>query len=304
MKDKTSNLQLVTCNFKGRILFDVSMKDYTSFRIGGPADVMAFPVEEDDLMGILQFATARGLPVFTLGAGTNLLVRDRGIRGVVVNLTEGFKGLKWNGDNRVVAGAGVRLMDLAIKCKERGLSGLEFAVGIPGTLGGAVVMNASAYGGEMKDVVDAVEGVTLTGQWASLDKESIGFRYRGCDLPGDVVITNVHMRFKKDTVNGIEQRMKAMRKKRATTQKVTFLNAGCIFKNPEGVSAGRLIEEVGLKGARVGNAQTSRVHANYIVNLGSAKATDVLNLMALIRDKVYQEKGILLEIEVKVVGED
>lgn len=311
MKDKTHNSQLIThYSFKGPILFNAPMKDYTSLRVGGSADVMAFPVDEDDLVGILRFADAKGFPVFITGAGTNLLVRDKGIRGVVVNTNQGFKGISWNED-RVSAGAGVRLVELINMCKERGFSGLEWAIGIPGTLGGAVVMNAGAYSMEMKDVVEGVDGVDTTGGRRSFNKEAIGFRYRGCTLPGDIIITKVHMRFKGDSPRVIEERMRQWRERRASTQQVLLPNAGCIFKNPEprsvggeGLPAGRLIEEVGLKGMRVGDAMVSPVHANYIVNMGNATARDVLTLIALMRDKVYQEKGILLEPEVKVVGED
>lgn len=302
MKDKTCNLQLAAFNFKGRVLFNVPMKDYTSFGIGGPADVMAFPVDEDDLVGILRYASAKGFPVFVTGAGTNLLVRDKGIRGVVVNIGQGFKGVSWNED-KVVAGAGVRLIELANACKERGLSGLEWAIGIPGTLGGVVVMNAGAYGMEMKDVVEGVDGVDMKGGRRSFNKEALGFRYRGCALPGDVIITKVYMRFKGDSPQAIEERMLQWRERRMATQQVALPNAGCIFKNPEGLPAGRLIEEMGLKGMRIGDAMVSQVHANYIVNLGNATARDVLTLIAIMRDKVYQKKGILLEPEVKVVGE-
>lgn len=304
--------------FKGRVLFDVPMKDYTSIRVGGPVDVMVFPVDEDDLIEVLRFASSKGFPVFVTGAGTNLLVRDKGIRGVVVNLSQGFKGVSWNEDKPVppgseqgvVAGAGIRLVELTNMCKERGLSGLEWAIGIPGTLGGAVVMNAGAYGMEMKDVVEGIDGVGMGGGRRSFNKGAIGFRYRGCNLPGDVIITKVHMRFKGDSPQAIEERMRQWRERRRATQQVLLPNAGCIFKNPEpaghgeGLPAGRLIEEVGLKGMRIGDAMVSPVHANYIVNMGNATARDVLALIALMRDKVYQGKGVLLEPEIEVVGED
>ncbi|MBI3755445.1 MAG: UDP-N-acetylmuramate dehydrogenase [Deltaproteobacteria bacterium] len=290
--------------FKGRMLFDVPMKDYTSFRIGGNADVMAFPVNEDDLIEVMRFAAGKGFPVFVIGRGTNLLIRDNGIRGVVINVSEGFKETIWLEGDAAVAGSGVLLIELASLCKDRGLSGLEFAAGIPGTIGGAVFMNAGAYGKEMKDVVERVEAVDMNGQKHSFDNAAMKFSYRGCALPANMIITKAHLKFKKDNPDEIKKRMKDLKEKRRATQAINLPNAGSIFRNPPGISAGRLIEESGLKGIKFGGAQISEVHGNYIVNLGNATAMDVLALVAMARDKVFKAKGILLETEIKVVGED
>ncbi len=297
--------------FKGRMLFDVPMKDYTSFKIGGNADVMAFPVDESDIIDVMQFAANKGFPVFVIGRGTNLLVRDNGIRAVVINLIDGFKETIWLENDTAVVDSGVLLIEIVNLCKDKGLSGFEFAAGIPGTIGGAVFMNAGAYGKEMKDVVERVEAVDMNGQKHSFDNTAMKFSYRGCALPANMIITKAHLKFKKDNPDEIKKRMKELKEKRKVTQAINLPNAGSIFKNPVGEngrsplpSAGKLIEEAGLKGTKCGDAQISEVHGNYIVNLGSATAMDVLALVAMARDKVFKAKGILLETEIRVVGED
>ncbi|OGQ53815.1 MAG: UDP-N-acetylenolpyruvoylglucosamine reductase [Deltaproteobacteria bacterium RIFCSPLOWO2_02_FULL_53_8] len=293
--------------FKGKVLFDVPMSGYTSWHIGGPADVMAFPADEGDLRDIMTFAESKGFAVYVIGAGTNILVRDGGVRGVVINMMEGFKDITWHDageDVKAVAGAGLLLSELLSECKGRGLAGLEFACGIPGALGGAVVMNAGAYGGEMKDVCDGVELVTKKGQRRFVPKDEIGFGYRTTDLPKGGIITRVHLRFKRSDAAAVKERIEAVAAKRKASARIAYPNAGSVFKNPEGNSAGRLIEEAGLKGEVSGGAQVSSAHANYIVNLGNAKARDVLQLMAAMRDRVYSRSGVLLEPEIKVLGED
>lgn len=291
-------------DFKGRILFDVPMKEYTSIKIGGPADVMVFPKDADDLIAILKFASNKGFPVFVMGSGTNLLVRDNGIRGIVINLSDDFHEIVWTGDDKVTAGAGVRLMELANLCRDKGLSGLEFAVGIPGAIGGSVFMNAGAYGGEMKDVIEKIEAVDIKGKMHTFDKASLKFSYRKCELPADMIITKVYLRLQKGSPDEIKKRMKECKDKRKAAQAINLPNAGSIFKNPQGSSAGMLMEESGLKGVKIGRAQISEAHGNYIVNLGHASARDVLALIAIARDKIFKIKGILLETEIKVIGED
>ena len=290
--------------FKGKVLFNVPMSEYTSWRIGGPADVMAFPQDEGDLKDILSFAEAKDFPVYILGAGTNLLVRDGGIRGIVINITEGFRDIVWQEEARAVAGAGVKLAELLGVCKEKGLSGLEFSAGIPGTVGGAVMMNAGAHGGEMKDVVEGVEVVGRKGKKGFIPAAELAFSYRKAEVPKGSVIVRAHMVFKKSSPEAVRERVKEIAELRKSASRIAHPSAGSVFKNPEGLVAGRLIEEAGLKGAVSGEAQVSDVHANYIVNTGAARAKDVLALMALIRDKVYGLKGVVLEPEIKVIGED
>ena len=305
MRNNTYNSQLTTgSSFKGRILFDVAMKEYTSLSIGGAADVMAFPLDEDDLQEILKFAYMKDFPVFSIGAGTNLVVRDGGIRGVVINLADGFKDLYWQTEDYVIAGAGVKLAKIVNECRKRGLSGLEFAVQIPGTVGGAVAMNAGAYTGEISNLVVGIDVTDTKGNKRFIRRDELSFSYRSCSLKPDYIITRVHLKFKKRDVSIIEKQMDEFIKRREKTQSVRLPNAGSIFKNPEGLCAGKLIDEVGLKGARIGDAVVSDIHANYIVNLGDAKAKDVFALINIMKDRVFKEKGVLLEEEIKIVGED
>jgi UDP-N-acetylmuramate dehydrogenase len=290
--------------FRGKVLFNVPMSDYTSLRVGGGADVMAFPQDEGDLRDLMAFAESKNFSLHVLGGGTNLLVRDGGIRGIVVNMTEGFKDAAWQEDGGAVIGAGLTLSEALKMCAARGASGLEFASGIPGTIGGAVVMNAGAYGGEMKGVVEGVEVVGRKGQKGFIPASEIGFSYRKTELPKGAVVVRAHMRFVPSTPEEVRLRIASYREKRRAAAAVTLPNAGSVFKNPEGDYAGRLIEEAGLKGERAGDAEVSTAHANYIVNRGRARAKDVLALMAIMRDRVFSLKGIVLEPEIKVVGED
>ncbi len=289
--------------FKGKVLFNVPMSDYTSFKIGGPADVMAFPQDNNDLKELLNFAESKRFKYYVLGGGSNVLVRDGGIRGIVVNMADGFGEITWVDDMRAVVGVGVRLGDLLKECLDRGLSGVEFVAGIPGTVGGAVIMNAGAYGFEMKSVVEGVEFVGRKGKKGFLSAAEMGFEYRKTDMPKGTVAVRVHMAFTKSDPQKITEMVDSYRRRRKATSLVAFPNAGSIFKNPEERIAGRLIDEAGLKGERCGDAEVSDVHANYIINRGTATAHDVLSLMATIRDKVYKHKGVLLEPEIKVVGE-
>lgn len=290
--------------FKGKVLFNIPMSDYTSIAIGGAADVMAFPKDEGDLKDLLNFASSKNYSVYLHGGGTNVIVRDKGIRGVVINMNEGFKDITWNPDNSVIAGASVGLYEILKGCRERELTGFEFTSGIPGTVGGAVTMNAGAYGKEMKDIVEGAEIITKKGKRGFLTKSELGFDYRKSEIPEGAVIVRGHFKFKKSTKSEVEALIKDFKERRKGTSAINKPNCGSVFKNPEGNHAGKLIEEAGLKGFISGRAQISDIHANYIVNLGGAKAKDVLNLIGLVRDKVYSAKGIVLEPEVKVVGED
>jgi len=290
--------------FKGKVLFNVPMSEYTSYRIGGPADVMAFPQDEGDLKDILSFAEAKGFAVYILGAGTNVLVRDGGIRGIVINISEGFKDITWQDDTRAVVGAGVLLSELLNACKEKGAAGLEFSAGIPGTVGGAVMMNAGAFGGEIKDVVEGVEVLGKKGKKGFIPAAELGFAYRKSELPRGSVVIRAHMVFKKSTPGAVSARVKEIAEKRKESARISHPNAGSVFKNPPELFVGRLIEEAGLKGTASGDAKISEVHGNYIVNTKAARAKDVLALMALIRDKVHSTTGVVLEPEIKVIGED
>jgi UDP-N-acetylmuramate dehydrogenase len=290
--------------FKGRLHFNVPMSTHTSLGVGGAADVLAAPADLEDMRIILRFASDKGYPLLAMGSGTNLLVKDGGVRGVVLDLSEGFGEITMMEESRLEAGAGVRLSELVALCKEKGLSGLEFASGIPGCVGGAVAMNAGAYGGEMKDIVEEIEVCNRKGKVVTIGTSDIGFTYRGTRLAPDAIIIKARMKLLQSSTEEVKKRIADYRGRRRGTQAINLPNAGSVFKNPEEMSAGRLIEEAGLKGLSRGGAQVSEVHANYIVNRGNAKASDVLALIAEVRDSIFQRTGILLEPEIKVIGED
>jgi UDP-N-acetylmuramate dehydrogenase len=297
-----------TQRFKGRVLFGVPMSEHTSFRVGGPADVMTFPEDDADLKDLIVFAETKDFNYHILGGGTNLLVRDGGVRGIVINMADGFKEIVWSEGGKAVVGSGVKLKSLVGAAVERGLAGLEFASGIPGTVGGAVVMNAGAYGGEMKDVLEGVEVMGRKGRLTYIPASELDFSYRYARIPERAAVVRAHMRFVAGEVEEIKARAAGFVAKRRSTPGIRLPNAGSIFKNPDDGAgarpAGQLIDEAGLKGASVGGASVSSVHANYIVNNGGATARDVLSLMAQIRDTVYGATGVVLEPEIKVIGED
>jgi UDP-N-acetylmuramate dehydrogenase len=287
---------------RGQVLADAPLAPYTSFRIGGPVALLAVPADRDDLKTALAFAEAEGLPVYVLGGGSNTLVRDGGFRGMAVHLSA-FQALERRGDC-VVAGAGVRVSRLLAFCCRHGLAGLEILSGVPGTAGGAVWGNAGAWGGATADVLASVELVTAAGEERALPRRDIPFRYRASGLPAGSVVLRAAFALSPDDPKEIRRRISGYLVRRNASQPVEFRSAGSIFKNPPGEFAGRLVERIGLKGTRVGNAMISAKHGNYIVNLGGARAADVLALVALVQTRVRDATGVELELEIKVIGED
>ncbi len=286
-------------DFRGEVRYYEPMGLHTSFGIGGEAEVLVIPEDMKDLIHILQIVKSENIPHFILGGGTNLLVRDGGIPGAVIK-TEGLNKISVKGLILEVE-AGVPLPRLLNQAIGKGLAGLEFAAGIPGTLGGAIVMNAGTKEQEMKDVVDSVT-ILDNGKVREIPKEAIGFEYRSSKIKG--IVLKSLIRLEKGNRGTLVERVKEIILHRRKTQPLSHKSAGCIFKNPPGMSAGALIEAIGLKGYSLGAAQVSEVHANFIINKGGATAKDVLSLIDLIREKVKREKGIDLELEVKLVGVD
>jgi UDP-N-acetylmuramate dehydrogenase len=274
----------------------------TSFRIGGPGDLVLEVEDEGELMAALAVASRHEVPSFVLGAGTNLLVSDRGIRGLVIRLGRGFSTISFDG-LEVSAGAAARFSDLVYAALERGLGGLEYGEGIPGTVGGALIMNAGAFGGELAPVVTAVRGVTAAGQPRRLSPAEVNFGYRRSLLPGGFIVSGVEMRLLPGDRAALLAKAAELRARRAGRQPKELPNAGSVFKNPPGNFAGRLLEECGLKGERIGDAAFSERHANFIVNLGQARAADVRALIELARKRVEEQTGVRLEPEVRLVGE-
>ena len=285
---------------------DEPLARHTSMRVGGPADLFCEVTTREELGVRLRHAVATASPVFLLGGGTNLVVADRGIRGMTIKLGRPFAAAEWReagGGTQVRVGGAANLKRLVLDAMARGLEGLEFAEGIPGTVGGGLLMNAGAFGGEISQVVTAIEGVTAAGAPDRLDRADLRFAYRRLDLPVGFVVTHVELFLRRGDPAEIERRAAEAKRKRGRHQPLGLPNAGSIFKNPPGDYAGRLIEMVGGKGMRIGGAQVSPQHANFIVNAGRARAADVKALMDEIRDLVWSRRGVWLQPEVKLVGE-
>lgn len=298
----TSLAERLQVTLRGQVLADAPLARYTSFRIGGPATLLASPADAEDLKRALAFAASEGLRVHALGGGSNTLVRDGGFRGMAISLNA-FQVLERRGDS-VVAGAGVRVSRLLAFCCRHGLAGLEILSGVPGTVGGAVWGNAGAWGGATADVLASVEIVTAAGEERTLSRREIPFGYRASGLPAGSVVTWAVFALTPGDPTAIRRRISGYLVRRNASQPVEFRSAGSIFKNPPGDYAGRLVEQAGLRGTRIGNAMISAKHGNYIVNVGGARAADVLALVALARERVRNATGIDLELEVKIVGED
>jgi UDP-N-acetylmuramate dehydrogenase len=288
--------------FRERLKVNQSLAEFTSFRIGGPADLFVTVENEAELMRAKAAARRAGVPTFCLGHGTNLLVSDRGIRGLVIRLGDGFNQISID-DVKVIAGAGVDFGALVETVVERGLEGLEFGEGIPGTVGGGLVMNAGAFGGEIARVVTLVHGVTEEGEARALTPDEVNFAYRRTNLPPHFVISRVDFELRHGDREELRARVMEVRAKRAARQPKNVPNAGSIFKNPPGNFAGRLLEAAGMKGHRIGGAGFSEQHANFIVNLGGARAEDVHALIEMARAKVRETSGVVLEPEVRLVGD-
>jgi UDP-N-acetylmuramate dehydrogenase len=288
--------------FGGRLSVGRPLAEFTSFRIGGPADLLITVEDVPELMAAMEAAHRHGVPAFCLGAGTNLLISDRGIRGLVVRLGPQFGVIEINAVE-VLAGAAAPFGLLVETVVEHGLAGLEFGEGIPGTVGGGLVMNAGAFGGEMAKVVKSVHGVTAAGQSRTLARNEVGFAYRRTDLPRGFTITRVDFELVPGEREHLRAKVAELRAKRAARQPLGIPNAGSVFKNPPGNFAGRLLEGAGLKGTRLGGAAFSEQHANFIVNLGGARAVEVRTLIEIAASKVKETSGILLEPEVRLVGE-
>jgi len=286
---------------------DESLRRYTSFRIGGPADLLLIPPSVEALSAAFETATRLGIPITRLGGGTNLLVADAGVRGLVVRLGRAFDYRVWApaaaGSVYVNVGAASSLGRFVAEAVGLGWGGVEFAAGIPGTVGGGALMNAGAFGGELSSTVVGVRGVALDGTVIELDRSRLNFSYRRLELDVDVMITSVSFSLRRASVAKLKGVVESVQAKRRRKQPSGHPNAGSIFKNPPGDFAGKLIEQAGLRGTAVGNAQISPAHGNFIVNLGGAKATEVYALMRLVQDGVWQRCGIWLEPEVKLVGD-
>ena len=285
------------------LLLAEPMTKHTSFHIGGPAELMAQPQSEAELQSLLLKAAEAAVPVTLVGNGSNLLVRDKGIRGLVIKLGSMLRDIKVSG-NVLTFGSGVSLAQASKKVAELGLSGMEFAVGIPGSIGGAVYMNAGAYDGEMAKVVKSVRVMDAAGEVSELSAGELDFGYRHSALQGSgKIVTSVTVELAAGDKQAIAEKMADFSNRRITKQPLELPSAGSMFKRPPGYFAGTLIDQTGLKGYTVGGAQVSTKHAGFVVNIGGATAADVLQLISDVQAKVFAAHGVHLEPEVLVLGE-
>jgi len=288
--------------FRGELLRGEPLSRHTSLRVGGPADFFAIPRDVADLQCLIQLLDQQQTPRMIIGGGYNLLVRDGGFRGVVISL-EQIKQLTVHQAGNLYAESGARTIDLARLAEAHGLSGLEFLVGIPGTVGGALRMNAGAHGGEIFEHLISLEILGDDGV-RSHAKKTVRYGYRSLQLAPNEIIIAANFQLPAAGREIISGTMDACLQKRREAQQVRFPNAGSFFKNPPNQAAWKLIDEAGLRGMKIGAAQVSEVHTNFLVNLGDAKAADFLQLAAIIKEKVFETSGILLEEEVRIAGED
>ncbi len=279
------------------------MSNHTTFKIGGPADVMVLPGTIADIKATITYCRQKNYPLFIFGLGSNLVVRDKGIRGIVVKIGNNLKAVNVSG-TEIYAQAGIRLSELARKAADNSLSGLEFAEGIPGSLGGAVVMNAGAYDGEIKDVVTAVEAISSSGEERVFAAAEMDFSYRQSAFQhNDYVIVAARMNLRPGVKPDIQSRMREYAHSRREKQPLEYPSAGSVFRRPHGYFVGPMIEKMGLKGYSIGGAQVSEKHTGFIINTGNATARDVLDLIAMVAKSAREQFGIELQPEIRVVGE-
>lgn len=284
------------------IFMEEPMKKHTTFRVGGPADVLVQP-DETALAAILALCRQYHVSYSFIGNGSNLLVGDKGIRGVVIEMTDPMGNIEVDG-TKITAQAGAMLSKIANTAASNGLGGMEFAAGIPGSVGGAVVMNAGAYGGEMKDIIERVYVLDENGVQLELDRDALDLGYRHSCIPEKkYIVTKVVLELVPRNEAEIRSEMKELNEKRAEKQPLQYPSAGSTFKRPEGYFAGKLIMDAGLRGYQVGGAQVSEKHCGFVINKGDATAADICQLMRDVSDKVQAQFGVVLEPEVKMIGE-
>ncbi|MBE0478399.1 UDP-N-acetylmuramate dehydrogenase [Candidatus Aerophobetes bacterium] len=287
---------------KGRVVKDQSMRELTSFKIGGAADIFVVPHNVDDLRSVISFCSQDKIPFIVIGNGSKLLIRDEGFRGMVIKLGGEFQEIKEEGDE-IIAGAGADLPALIDFVTERELGGLEFLAGIPGTVGGAVVRNAGAFGESLSDRTIWVKVISANNEDFILNPGEVKFGYRSSIFleNKNLILTEVKVQLFPDNREKIISRVKDVTNKKMQTQPLSFPSAGCVFKNPQFYSAGYLIQNAGCLGMRVGDAQVSFQHGNFIINKGNAKAKDIIQLIEKVKERVKERFNINLEPEVEII---
>lgn len=285
------------------ILTKEYMKNHTSFKIGGSADFLVTPRTVDQIQNLIITLKKENIPVFIMGNGSNLLVSDKGIRGVVIKLSKNFSSFSISGDE-VTAQSGILLSTLSKSIVNESLSGFEFASGIPGTIGGAVTMNAGAYDSEMKNIVEEVVAIDMDGNIRTFTNQEMNFRYRKSRVTDEtLVVLEAKLKLEKGNIEDIKAKIDDFTVRRTTKQPLTAYSAGSTFKRPEGYFAGKLIEDAGLKGIIMRNAAVSSLHSGFVINTGDATCENILELIEFIKLTVFSKFGVMLEEEVRVVGE-
>ncbi|MBR5227373.1 MAG: UDP-N-acetylmuramate dehydrogenase [Clostridia bacterium] len=290
-----------------KIKINEPMKNHTTLKVGGIADVLVLPGNVEEIVKSIEYAKLNNMPVTVIGNGSKLLVRDGGIRGLVIKLGSKFSNVEIN-DEKITAQSGITLPLIARVAKESSLSGLEFACGIPGTIGGAIYMNAGAYGSEMSNIVEEVTYLDSNLKVKTINKEELEFGYRQSyfkknKLDGNIILSVV-LKLQKGEIQEIEDKMKENSAQRKEKQPLEYPNAGSTFKRPEGYFVGKLIDEAGLKGKRIGGAQISTKHSGFIVNVDNATASDVIELIDLTKKEISSKNGVYLEEEIIIIGDE
>lgn len=285
------------------VLLNENMKNHTSFKVGGPADIMIIPDNYEELQKTIKLCISEDVPYYIIGNGSNLLVKDGGIRGVVIKLTN----LSWIriDKDRLITGSGALISEVSKKALEASLTGFEFACGIPGCVGGAVAMNAGAYISEVSNVIESAIVIDENGEFKTLTREELELGYRiSAVLKYGYTVLEATFKLEYGEFDKIKSKIDDLQKRRAEKQPLEYPSAGSTFKRPEGYFAGKLIEDTGLKGASVGDAEVSKKHSGFIINKGNANARDILELISFVQSKVFDKYGVELHTEVRIIGED
>ncbi len=287
----------------GQVLVDEPMREHTSFKIGGPADIMLIPDKKQEIIEAIRTCRNNDIPYFIMGNGSNLLVKDKGIRAVVIKIGNGFNQVNII-DDRIYCESGILLSALSKYALRESLTGLEFASGIPGTIGGGVTMNAGAYGGEMKDVVTKVIALDKASNVIEIDGKDMDFRYRGSKVVDEgLIVLGVELKLEKGDYDGIKEKMKDLTHQRTSKQPLEFASGGSTFKRPSGYYAGKLIDDSGLRGLRYRGAQVSEKHCGFVVNVEEASFEDVITLIKTVQKTVKDKFDVDLETEIKIIGD-
>lgn len=302
--DRNELIQLFGRGDFGQVIFDEPMKKHTSFKIGGPVDLMLIPENEEQLLNGIKLCRSHQIDFYIMGNGSNLLVKDGGMRGVVIKISEGLNDIQIQG-NKIYCEAGALLTAVSRRAFKESLTGMEFANGIPGTIGGGTTMNAGAYGGELKDIIKKVRIIDNENKIVEYTNEEMNFRYRGSRVVDEgLIVLGVEIELEHGLYSEIEAIMRDLTHRRTSKQPLELPSGGSTFKRPEGYYAGKLIEDSGLKGLIHGGAQVSEKHCGFVVNIDSATCKDVLGLISIIKKTVKDNYSVDLEPEIKIIGED